>query len=156
MAIDTTVGCWQGASGVIQVAVVYLTVLVLVLNLPSAHAQGIVRVAKVEGQARASLTIIIRYLALVFYYSLVLVGVNAVNGSAQHLVVQVFAVKCLAEKVAVVRHVETNTQVKVLAADKVGLHIKLDSFVRDGRNVVPNLACIEEVARQVFFHKQVA
>ena len=156
MAIDTAVGCWQGASGVIQVGIVYLTVLVLVLNLPSAHAQGIVGVAEVEWQACACLTIIIRYLALVFYYSLVLVGVNAVNGSAQHLVVQVFAVECLAEKVAVVRHIETNTQVKVLTADKVGLHVKLDTFVRDGRNVVPNLVCIEEVAWQVLLHKQVA
>ena len=71
----------------------------------------------------------VRYFALVFHYSFVLEGIDAVNGSAQHLIVEVLAIVCLAEKVAVVRHIEANAQVKVLAADKIGLHFELNTFI---------------------------
>ena len=48
MAIDATIGCGQGATGIIKVFIINHAIKVLIFNLAATYAQGVINRLEIE------------------------------------------------------------------------------------------------------------
>ena len=126
----------------------------MVGDFTTAHAQRIVFRTEIERHTLALLVVVVRNVLFVLHDAFVVVGVDTINGTSQHLVGEVDIAVRLAEHIAVAGEVGTDGPLEVLVAVDIAFDFKFYTFVGDGRSIVPHLVGQEEVAGQRRLHEE--
>ena len=104
---DTSLSNGQSRTCIVEVVAIDDAIAVLVFDFATTGAKGMGQRTEGEGYAFSFLTIIIGDLALVLHNSFIVIGVDAVDGTTEDFVVEVFAIIRREEFVPVARDVES-------------------------------------------------